>query len=645
MLNRPIAIAIIAVISLLSTTLYADITESVVVVRPKLGEPAIEAYQNIAFWMEGIDEDEVAEFFNSFIDSGFGSGVLMAGPDDTVIVVTNYHVVAQALSADVEFKGRQAAGDVAEDCPVIASDPDRDLAIILLKDYTIEEVTVLALSERELLDGDEVHSAGYPGLNGTPSWQFSKGTVTNQTAYIQDLQVPKIEYVIQHSALIDPGSSGGPLLIRNTEDENRWDVAGINTWSVNDRDSTYFAIPTFEVQDYLGMVYQSVDGDQDAILEEACKNFSELLTDDLSDPRTINYGARLLSTDLVADHGWSAYLEYLAHLEELDRSDKKERKELDNFDSELLFRNPFEAMGAAMFRPYWGQAESEEVTWETLEKEENRNDRVTVFHDGQNDIEITWTLEGMRWVINFFGNINMSYVDAESPNEELFAKLAAESEIENREIARQESSEKEKKQNLKGLGITFRAGAAFPLLYDYSNASIDGYTSSKIGFSTEIGLDYLIFPFLGVNLGIGYQHLAYSLEYQDSGTYEYQSVNQAYNLLTPVLTLRLQVAKFGKKGNTTIFYFAGGVGFSFILSSPIGTTTESPAICIPLRAGIEFGPKYNKNHFFWFIEGQWDFITSFDSTNYLTDDYWGDPVEWNISVSQLIINLGIRYKF
>lgn len=84
------------------------------------------------------------------------------------IVVTNRHVVQNALTANVSFENE---------------------------------------------DGTEVWSAGFPGLGGKPMWQLGKGTITNASAKIKELIAPNISTIIQHSAEVDAGNSGGPLLL------------------------------------------------------------------------------------------------------------------------------------------------------------------------------------------------------------------------------------------------------------------------------------------------------------------------------------------------------------------------------------------------------------------------------------------------
>jgi len=48
--------------------------------------------------------------------------------------------------------------------------------------------------------------------------------------------------VIQHSATIDPGNSGGPLLVRTQSNPPEFKVIGVNTWGANYRQNTFLSI-------------------------------------------------------------------------------------------------------------------------------------------------------------------------------------------------------------------------------------------------------------------------------------------------------------------------------------------------------------------------------------------------------------------
>ena len=102
-------------------------------------------------------------------------------------------------------------------------------------------------------------------------WQFAKGVVTNSSAKINDLLDSNISSLIQHSAQIDSGNSGGPLLIKSSN-KIGYSVVGINTWKAFYRDSTNFAIPSSVIKSMIERINQEVDDDkeEDIARNKAC---------------------------------------------------------------------------------------------------------------------------------------------------------------------------------------------------------------------------------------------------------------------------------------------------------------------------------------------------------------------------------------
>jgi serine protease Do len=74
-----------------------------------------------------------------------------------------------------------------------------------------------------------------------------------------------ISFVIQHTAQIDGGNSGGPLLVQNSRSNVGFDVIGINTWKTNHREGTNFAVPAAHITQFL----DSIGYIQTAIKNEA----------------------------------------------------------------------------------------------------------------------------------------------------------------------------------------------------------------------------------------------------------------------------------------------------------------------------------------------------------------------------------------
>ena len=90
---------------------------------------------------------------------------------------------------------------------VVYSDEDVDFAVISVPAGFSRKGLPFAANTVE--DGEDVWSAGFPGLDGKPMWQLGKGNVTNSMARLDELLDSKISTLIQHSAQIDGGNSGG----------------------------------------------------------------------------------------------------------------------------------------------------------------------------------------------------------------------------------------------------------------------------------------------------------------------------------------------------------------------------------------------------------------------------------------------------
>jgi hypothetical protein len=149
---------------------------------------------------------------------GTGSGFLLSSKG---VIATCYHVIQQADSAKVHLQ----SGDVYRVEGCLDLDMEKDFAIIKI---SAVELPPVRLGNAEGLEpGDNVIAVGAPfGLSGTVS-----------TGIVSQIR-PKGEYrVIQHTAHISPGSSGGPLLNESGQ------VVGVNSFLLEGGHAIYFALP------------------------------------------------------------------------------------------------------------------------------------------------------------------------------------------------------------------------------------------------------------------------------------------------------------------------------------------------------------------------------------------------------------------
>ena len=141
---------------------------------------------------------------------GSGSGFII---DPAGLAVTNNHVVTGADTLRV-----YAAGDTAHPLTahVVAVSECSDLAVIQIEG---DDHPFLDWYRGEVGTGGQAFAAGYP--LGVPELTVTTGTVRNNSVHL-DTEWASIDAALEHDALLQPGSSGGPLL------DHRARVIGIN---------------------------------------------------------------------------------------------------------------------------------------------------------------------------------------------------------------------------------------------------------------------------------------------------------------------------------------------------------------------------------------------------------------------------------
>ena len=264
-------------------TIFADIRDAVCVVRPNYEEKILQFMDDAADEISKAGYSDIAELFEKAKDGVFGSGFFIRGQNKKIYVLTNYHAAAYASSLSLEIENIDGAKIKIENCPVVAIDEELDLAIAEVEDKRVK--SFLDFADKLPSDGADVWSAGYPGLGGKPLWQLGKGTVTNSKARLSNIVDPKKSFFIQHSAPIDSGNSGGPLLVKSPNSSgggnpNGYEVIGINSAKAVFRQSTNFAIPATSIKNFInGRVFGGSEKSENNLklaldeFAEACKNF------------------------------------------------------------------------------------------------------------------------------------------------------------------------------------------------------------------------------------------------------------------------------------------------------------------------------------------------------------------------------------
>lgn len=305
---------VVCVFLLCSSFAVAQIRDYVCIVRPVYSGEMREILLTTAKKASMLGYRDLGRVINSKSEPGFGSGFLISDADGTMYVVTNRHVIADADKATLEFERSDGAGKTIDNCAVVAISTELDLALISVGSAA-GLPKGLSFAMRRTRDGEEIWSAGYPGLGDKPSWQLGKGTVTNQAARVPDLVDSAVSTLIQHSAPVDPGNSGGPLLVVNTSRSAGYDVVGINTWKAFFRQATNFAVPSSEISGFVSQVNKGALVSAVGLQKRAdffASVMSSKSADDDARVTRIRKISHLMSTEMVFRDGQDALFDALA---------------------------------------------------------------------------------------------------------------------------------------------------------------------------------------------------------------------------------------------------------------------------------------------------------------------------------------------
>ena len=177
----------------------------------------------------------VQTFFGGTVYSQQQGSGFIASADNQLVIVTNNHVIANAINETVTF----ANGD-AYPGKVLGSDAQADLAVLTISPMP-SNLTPLTLANSDSLQvGQPVVAVGSPyGLSGTLTTGVISSlgrTITEDSSSSQNGQT--IADIIQTSTAINPGNSGGPLITYAGE------VIGITTAGISNSQGLGFAIPS-----------------------------------------------------------------------------------------------------------------------------------------------------------------------------------------------------------------------------------------------------------------------------------------------------------------------------------------------------------------------------------------------------------------
>ena len=216
------------------TALFAGIAAAVALI---VGAVSIWFAFNGGDDIEGVIADgspKTALVNVTFINGKVGNGTGWVWNAESGLFVTNEHVVRDSDSVEVGILDRLRPADV------LATAPCEDLAVVQVSDTAGLEAFGIGSSE-ELAPGQPVVSLGY-GRNASPQDDL-QGRSGNVTLADTNAAPEGYETLIQHTATISPGNSGGPLV--NLDGE----LVGVNTLATAsiEQSNQFYAVPSERV--------------------------------------------------------------------------------------------------------------------------------------------------------------------------------------------------------------------------------------------------------------------------------------------------------------------------------------------------------------------------------------------------------------
>lgn len=182
-----------------------------------------------------------------------GSGIIVGKTDKELLMVTNYHVIADNNTLTVVFSYDEASEEPnAVEAYVKGYDESRDLAVIAismdhLTDDVLSKISVASIGDSTALGlGEQVVAIGN-ALGYGQSVTTGIVSALNRTISTDGSSTSDGNTYIQTDAAINPGNSGGALFNMNGE------LIGINSAKIasNEIEGMGYAIPISDVKDMI----------------------------------------------------------------------------------------------------------------------------------------------------------------------------------------------------------------------------------------------------------------------------------------------------------------------------------------------------------------------------------------------------------
>ena len=387
------------VLCLLATTLFAiSLRDYVCVVQVNLPKDTVKYLEGYRDRLIKGGYTKYASEVDSYLKGPFGSGFIYSASDGKSYIITNRHVVDEAETVTAQFDNEDGSTSEYKDLKILAADEDLDIAIVELPSTFTR--AGLDFSSAAVSDGLEVWSAGFPGLDGEPMWQLGKGNVSNSRAKLKELLDPSISTIIQHTAQVDAGNSGGPLLVADSKAASGYSIVGINTWKASTRENTNFAIPATIIKSYIN---DFVSGKKkNADINERAKQFIASLGD--KDLKFIAIG-KYISNQLVPTAGPDAF----------DALLRNSSDDLAMAVFKLFAYDPIEGLRYSIAYEIWIDFQNKNGVLPTTSEEAVVSDNTTtvafICEGNKTPINSSWVQEQGNWRILSIDCVNSSTLD------------------------------------------------------------------------------------------------------------------------------------------------------------------------------------------------------------------------------------------
>lgn len=370
--------------------------------RDYVGIINLSFHPNAVSYLEKVkrqSSEAAARNIDSYIQGDTGTGFVYVAPGGKNYILTNYHVISNAHSLSIKFEKQNGQQTTYSGLTVVAADEDMDIALLEFGAGRNPFREGLSFYTRPVAEGDDVFSAGFPGLGPAMIWQFGRGMVSNASVRVPaSYDSDKIlGPFIQHTAQVDSGNSGGPLLIQNRGVTTGYSVVGINTLKARNRQAANYSIPVSRIQEFINTALKKESRNERSRLETKVDSFiAGLGVNKAVYPHIAEY----LSYTCIAENTEYAFSEL---------SKSRSRSTQDDINTALVY-SPADGMSLAVawlienrIRP---AASAIRITTESITP--NGSGFTVTFKANNTTFSSEWVNNYGIWQINSFSNLVVS---------------------------------------------------------------------------------------------------------------------------------------------------------------------------------------------------------------------------------------------